>query len=59
MFYFINELIKLYKYNENKVIRMNLTSLIIDYININYGIYNEEKTQNNKDYKRFIYIIFE
>jgi hypothetical protein len=57
LFYFINELIKLYKYNENKVIRMNLTSLIIDYININYGIYNEEKTQNNKDYKRFLYII--
>ena len=36
LFYFINELIKLYKYNDNKVIRMNLTSLLIDYININF-----------------------
>jgi hypothetical protein len=57
LFYFINELIKLFKYNDNKVIRMNLTALIIDYININFSIYNEEKTQNNKDYKRFWYII--
>lgn len=57
LFYFINELIKLYKYNDDKSIRINLTALIIDYININFSIYNEDKTQNNKDYKRFIYVI--
>jgi hypothetical protein len=57
LFYFINEINKLFKYNDNKIIKTHITSLIIDYININFGIYNEEITQNDKDYKRFWYVI--
>ena len=31
--------------------------MIIEYINVNFSIYNEEELQNNKDYKRFWYVI--
>lgn len=57
LFYFINEIIKMYKYNDNKILKINLTLLIIDYININFEMFNEEKIQNDKDYKRFWYVI--
>ena len=57
LFYFVNELNKLYDYNDNKNIKINLSSLILDFININFNIYNEEKIQIDKDLKRFHYII--
>ena len=57
LFYFINELNKLYEYNNNKSIRMYLSSLILDFVNINYNIYNEEKIQIDKDLRRFYYVI--
>ncbi len=57
LFYFVNEINKLYKYNTNKSIKINITSMIIDYINLNYFVYNEDITKNDKDYKRFWYII--
>jgi copper chaperone CopZ len=57
LFYFINEICKIFKYNDNKITKSNITSLIIDFININYNIFNEEITQYDRDYKRFIYII--
>jgi hypothetical protein len=57
LFYFINELIKLYKYNDDKLILQNITGLLIDFINNIFSIYNEEVIKNNSDYKRFIYIM--
>jgi hypothetical protein len=57
LFYFINEINKLYKYNDDKSIRINITSLLVDFININFSIYNEEQLQNDKDFKRFWYVI--
>ncbi len=57
LFYFINELNKLYKYNTNKTVKINITSMIIEYINLNYFVYNEDITKNDKDFKRFWYII--
>ena len=57
LFYFINELNKLYEYNNNKSIKMYLSSLILDFVNINYNIYNEEKIQIDKDLRRFYYVI--
>ena len=57
LFYFVNELNKLYEYNPTKNIRIYLSSLILDFININFNIYNEEKIQIDKDLKRFHYII--
>lgn len=56
-FYFINEINKLYKYNENKQIKINITALIYDFINITFSLINEEKTKSEKDYKRFEYIL--
>jgi hypothetical protein len=56
-FYFINEINKLYTYNENKQIKINITALIYDYINITFSLTNEEKTKSEKDYKRFEYIL--
>ena len=57
LFYFINEINKLFKFNDNKIIKSNITSLIIEYININFNIYNEEIIQNDKNFKRFWYVI--
>ena len=57
LYYFTNELLKLFKYNDNKVQKGFITNLIIDFININYDIYNEEKYKIKKDYKNFWYII--
>jgi len=57
LFYFVNELNKLYEYNKDKSIKMYLSSLILDFININYNIYNEEKIQIDKDLRRFYYVI--
>jgi len=56
-FYLINEINKLYKYNNNKQIKLNITALIYDFINITFSLTNEEKTQSDKDYKRFQYIL--
>jgi hypothetical protein len=56
-FYLINEINKLYKYNTNKQIKINITALIYDFINITFSLTNEEKTQSDKDYKRFNYIL--
>jgi len=56
-FYLINEINKLYKYNNNKQIKINITALIYDFINITFSLTNEEKTQSDKDYKRFEYIL--
>ena len=57
LFYFINELNKLYEYNKDKSIRIYLSSLILDFVNINFNIYNEEKIQIDKDLRRFYYVI--
>ena len=57
LFYFVTELNKLYEYNNSKNIRIYLSSLILDFVNINYNIYNEEKIQIDKDLRRFYYVI--
>ena len=56
-FYLINEINKLYKYNSNKQIKINISAFIYDFINITFSLTNEEKTQSDKDYKRFKYIL--
>lgn len=56
-YYFINEINKLYKYNDDKQIKLNISSLVYDFINISFSLINEEKIQYDKDYKRFEYIL--
>lgn len=57
LYYFISELLKLFKYNDNKIQKSFISNLIIDFINAHYDIYNEEKFKTKKDYKNFWYII--
>jgi hypothetical protein len=57
LYYFVNEILKLYKYNDNSVQKSYLTNLIIDFINIYFDMYNEEKYKIKMDYKNFWYII--
>ena len=56
-YYFINELNKLFNFNNDKQTRINLSAFIYDFINISFSLINEEKMQNDKDYKRFEYIL--
>jgi len=55
--YFIDEINKLFNYNTDKQIKINLSAFIYDFINISFSLINEEKMQNDKDYKRFEYIL--
>lgn len=57
LYYFTNELIKLFNYNDNKIQKGYITNLLIDFINVTFDIFNEEKLKMKMDYKNFWYII--
>jgi hypothetical protein len=57
LFYIINEWKSLIDFNDNKLVKQNLCFLIIDFINILFDLYNEEKYKYKMDYKQFYYFI--
>jgi hypothetical protein len=57
LFYIINELNKLIKYNDSKFLKVSIVYLIIDIITRLYDSFNEEQVLANAEIKRFNYIL--
>jgi len=57
LFYIIDEITRLLKYNTNKFTKASISSFIIDFISTVFDSYNEEDNATNQDIKRFNYII--
>jgi len=55
--YICTELGNLILFNQDKRIRQDICLLIIDFIDLLFNIYNEEKYINNKEYKKYYYFI--
>ena len=55
LYYLINNLNKLINYNDNKILKSNLCTFILDFINIIFDTYNEEEYNINKEYRQFYY----
>jgi hypothetical protein len=57
LFYIIDEWTSLLNFNENKMNKSSLCFLIIDFINVIFELYNEEKFKYNMEFKQFYYFI--
>ncbi len=57
LFYIINEWKALLSFNESKGVKTNLCLLLIDFINMLFDLYNEEKYKYKMEYKEFYYFI--
>jgi adenylate kinase family enzyme len=57
LFYIIDEWKHLIEFNDNKIIKSNICLFIIDFINLIFDLYNEEKYKYKMDYKQFYYFI--
>jgi hypothetical protein len=57
LFYIIDEFTSLLEFNDNKTNKSNLCFLIIDFINVLFELYNEEKLKYKMEYKQFYYFI--
>jgi hypothetical protein len=57
LYFIVTEIHKLLKYNTNKFTKADISYFIIDFINIVFDMFNEEKLINNIDIKRFIYML--
>jgi hypothetical protein len=57
LYFIVEELSKLLKYNPNKFIKMSVANFIIDFINTVFELFSIEKIVNNIDIKRFNYIL--
>lgn len=57
LFYIINQLHNLIKFNDNKFTKANLANLIIELINIEFNKHDNDAKYNNLDIKRFKYIL--
>lgn len=57
-YYVYRELKKLFDYNEDdKVLKTSISHFIVDFINIIFDIFNEEKDETNVEIKRFYYAL--
>ena len=57
LFYIVNEWKSLLSFNDNKGVKSNLSLMIIDFINVLFNLYNEEKYKYKMEYKQFYYFI--
>jgi hypothetical protein len=57
LFYILSEFSKLLKYNNQKTIKIVISNFLIDFINMSFDLFNEEKLFDNIEIKRFNYII--
>jgi hypothetical protein len=57
-FYIYRELKNIFKYNEeNKVLKTTICNFIVDFINIIFDMFNEDKENANSEVKMFYYMI--
>lgn len=57
LFYLVNEMNNLITFNDNKFTKMNIVIFLIDFINTAFELFNVENLMNNKDIKRFTYVL--
>lgn len=57
LYYIVNEMYKLIKYNDGKFIKINISMFFIDFINYIFDIYNQDTNNSLIDIKRFDYIL--
>jgi hypothetical protein len=57
LFYICTEITNLILFNSDKTIRQNICLMIIDFIDMLFNLYNEEKYIHNIEYKKFYYFI--
>ena len=57
LYFIIEELTKLLKYNDNNLVKVSISYFIIDFINIIFELFNDEKILSKLDVKRFGYIL--
>lgn len=57
VFYIFKEFMKLYEFNNDKISKITISNFIVDFINVIYDLFNEDKNLSNIDVKRFIYIL--
>jgi hypothetical protein len=56
--YFLHrEFMKFFEYNDNKVLKNTISNFIVDYINLIFDIFNDEKDNSNVEIKRFTYLL--
>lgn len=57
LFYMVSEMKKLLEYNPNKFTKISIVTFLIDFINVSFDMFNIERLMNNKDIKRFTYVL--
>lgn len=57
LYFITSEFTKLLKYNTNKILKLAIAHFIIEFINISFEMFNNEKMVNNIDIKRFSYML--
>jgi hypothetical protein len=57
LYFIVEELTKLLKYNSSKFIKLSICNFIIEFINTIFDFFNTDKNTNNIDIKRFNYYL--
>ena len=57
LFYIVKEFIKMFKYNENKFLKMELINFLYEFIDILYNYFNEDKIMENINIKGILYLV--
>jgi hypothetical protein len=57
LFYLINEMNNLINFNNNKFTKILIVTFLIDFINTSFDAHNIEHLLNNKDIRRFTYVL--
>ena len=57
LYYLITEIDKLLHFNQNKFIKTNIVSFIIDFIDFAFNMFNTDEIKNQYDIKRFMYLL--
>jgi hypothetical protein len=57
LYYIISELTKLLKYNSRNHSKIAIAEFVVEYINMMFELFNDEKIVSNLDMKRFNYVL--
>lgn len=57
LYYLIEQMKNLLNYNNNKFTKINIIMFMIDFINNEYNLFNMDDLNNNKEIRRFMYVL--